>query len=213
MGYATILDIVGSVITGGILLLILARTNASAVQNTYNSNSDLITQENLAQVVYVLENDFRKIGFMGDYLKAAQLDPTKAILYADTSSIRFLADTRDHGVMDTVYYYLGPTSEQSNTPNPNDRLLYRSVTSVNDSDISFTRSGSLGITQFYLTYFDDFGNQLSTPVSAPGAIHEIQITLQVQNLEGYKGQYDSTTQYVTSYWRQIRLATRNLRDR
>jgi len=207
MGYATILDIVGSIITGGLLLLILARTNASAIQNTYNNNSDLITQQNLSTIVLLLENDFRKIGYMGDYIKAGQLDPTKAIIYADTSSIKFLGDIDNNGVMDTVYYYEGPTSELSGTPNPNDRMLYRSISSTNPANNLFTKSGSMGITQFYLTYFDDFGNQLSTPVSAPGSIYEIQITLQVQNTEAYNGQY------VTSYWRQIRLATRNLRNR
>ena len=207
MGYATILDIIGSIIAGGFLLLILARTNASAIQNTYNNNSDLITQQNLSAVVILLENDFRKIGYMGDWTKAGQIDPTKAILYADSTSIKFIGDIDNDGVMDTVYYYVGPTSELSGTPNPNDRILYRSVTSTNSSNNTFTKSGSMGITQFSLAYFDDFGNQLSFPISAPGAIEEIQITLQVQNTEAYNGQY------VTSYWRQIRLAARNLKNR
>ena len=207
MGYATILDIIGSIIAGGFLLLILARTNASAIQNTYNNNSDLITQQNLSTVVLLLENDFRKIGYMGDWTKAGQIDPTKAILYADSTSIKFMGDIDNNGVMDTVYYYVGPTSELSGTPNPNDRILYRSVTSTNSSNNPLTKSGNMGITQFSLAYFDDFGNQLSFPISAPGAIEEIQITLQVQNTEAYNGQY------VTSYWRQIRLAARNLKNR
>ena len=207
MGYATILDIIGSVIAGGFLLLILARTNASAIQNTYNNNSDLITQQNLSTVVMLLENDFRKIGYMGDWTKAGQIDPTKAILYADSTRIKFIGDINNNGIMDTVYYYVGPTSELSGTPNPNDRILYRSVTSTNSSNNTLTKSGSMGITQFGLTYFDDFGHQLSFPITVPGTIAEIQITLQVQNTEAYNGQY------VTSYWRQIRLAARNLKNR
>ncbi len=207
MGYATILDIIGSVIAGGFLLLILARTNASAIQNTYNNNSDLITQQNLSTVVMLLENDFRKIGYMGDWTKAGQIDPTKAILYADSTRIKFIGDINNNGIMDTVYYYVGPTSELSGTPNPNDRILYRSVTSTNSSNNTLTKSGSIGITQFGLTYFDDFGHQLSFPITVPGTIAEIQITLQVQNTEAYNGQY------VTSYWRQIRLAARNLKNR
>ena len=207
MGYATILDIIGSIIAGGFLLLILARTNASAIQNTYNNNSDLITQQNLSAVVMLLENDFRKIGYMGDWTKAGQIDPTKAILYADSTRIKFIGDINNNGIMDTVYYYVGPTSELSGTPNPNDRILYRSVTSTNSSNNTLTKSGSMGITQFGLTYFDDFGHQLSFPITVPGTIAEIQITLQVQNTEAYNGQY------VTSYWRQIRLAARNLKNR
>ena len=207
MGYATILDIIGSIIAGGFLLLILARTNASAIQNTYNNNSDLITQQNLSTVVMLLENDFRKIGYMGDWKKAGQIDPSKAILYADSIHIKFIGDINNNGVMDTVYYYVGPTSELSGTPNPNDRILYRSVTSTNSSNNTLTKSGSMGITQFGLTYFDDFGHQLSFPITAPGTIAEIQITLQIQNTEAYNGQF------VTSYWRQIRLAARNLKNR
>lgn len=199
MGYSTILDIIGSVIAGGILLLILARTNASAIENTYNDNSDLITQQNLSTVVLLLENDFRKIGYCENWTLVP--DPTKTILSADSTSIKFIGDVNNDGTVDTVYYYVGPTSELSGTPNPNDRILYRVVNG------SVTKSGNMGITQFSLSYFDDFGNQISFPITTPGSIAEIQITLQIQNTEAYNGQY------VTSYLRQIRLAARNLRNR
>jgi len=54
MGYTTILDIIGSVIIGGFILLILYRTNASATENTYNNGSDLIVQEDITTIVQIL---------------------------------------------------------------------------------------------------------------------------------------------------------------
>ena len=42
MGIATLLDIVGSTIIGGVILLTLFRMNSTATQNTYNFSGELI---------------------------------------------------------------------------------------------------------------------------------------------------------------------------
>lgn len=199
MGFTTILDVIGSMIIGGFLMLILYRTNSAAVENTYNNGSDLTVQENLAAIVEVLENDFRKIGYCSDWTKIP--DPTKAIIYADSTSIKFLTDINNTGNVDTLYYYLGPTSDLAGTPNPNDRCLYRIVDGVK------TSSANLGITEFSLLYFGALGDTLSLPITVPGEIASMQITIRVENSEAYN------YQYVDAFWRQIRLAARNLRNR
>jgi len=199
MGYTTILDIIGSVIIGGFILLILYRTNASATENTYNNGSDLIVQEDITTIVQILENDFRKIGYCEDWTKIP--DPTKAIIYADSSSIKFLTDTRNNGTVDTLYYYLGSVNDLPNTPNPNDRCLYRQINGGIPQGIS------LGVTEFNMLYFGALGDTLSFPILTTGAISSMQITIRVENSEAY----DST--YVDAFWRQIRLAARNLRNR
>ncbi len=199
MGFTTILDVVGSVIIGGFLMLILYRTNSSAVENTYNNGSDLTVQENLASVVEILENDFRKIGYCNDWTKIP--DPTKAIIYADSTSIKFLTDINNDGSVDTLCYYLGPTTDLSGTPNPNDRCLYRAVNGVSSHGVN------LGVTQFSLLYYGALGDTLSLPITVPGQISSMQITIQVENTEAYNHQY------VDAFWRQIRLAARNLRNR
>ena len=199
MGFTTILDVIGSMIIGGFLMLILYRTNSAAVENTYNNGSDLTVQENLAAIVEVLENDFRKIGYCSDWTKIP--DPTKAIIYADSTSIKFLSDINNTGNVDTLYYYLGPTSDLAATPNPNDRCLYRIIDGVK------TSSANLGITEFSLLYFGALGDTLSFPISVPGEIASMQITIRVENSEAYN------YQYVDAFWRQIRLAARNLRNR
>ncbi len=199
MGFSTILDIMGSILIGGLIMLILFRLNASATSNLYNNTSEANVQSAMISVGAVLENDFRKIGYCKDWTQIP--DPTKSIISADTSSIKFLTDVNNDGVVDTLSYYVGPTSELLNTPNPRDRLLYRVV----NHDVP--KSSNVGVTKFYLTYFDSFGNVLATPVAIPGQIQKMQIDLQVENPEPI----DST--YVVAFWRQLRLTARNLQNR
>ncbi len=204
MGYSTILDILASMAVGGILMLILFRATSAASENTYNNSEDLTVQQNLTSIVEVMENDFRLLGYCSDWTKIP--DPTKAILEADSNSIEFLADVNNNGNVDTVHYYLGPTSELSSTPNPNDRLLYRVINSETP------KSANLGITEFSIMYFDEFGDTLSFPISPTGKIASIQISLKVEDSEP---QIDQTGKfnYVNSFWRQMRFAARNLKNR
>ena len=199
MGFSTLLDILGSIIIGGMVLIILFRVNTSATSNLYTNTSEANVQSAMISVGAVLEEDFRKIGYCKSWTKIP--DPTKAILFADTSSIKFLTDLNNDGNVDTLSYFLGPASELLNTPNPNDRLLYR----VANSDVP--KSSNVGITEFKITYFDSFGNILSTPVTPPSQIQKMQIDIMVENTEPI----DST--YVVAFWRQLRLTARNLQNR
>ncbi len=118
MGAATILDILGSTIVGGLLLFILFNMNNNATQNTYNFSGELILQQNLVTTVEVLEYDFRKIGYCEDP-SVLPFPETDAILCADTSNIKFLTDLMEppynnphgDGTLDTIQYFLGPTSD------------------------------------------------------------------------------------------------------
>jgi len=199
MGFSTLLDILGSTIVGGLLLMILLRLNDASVQNTFTYGGDLIVQQNLVSVVDLIEYDFRKIGYCKDWKKIP--DPSKSIIAADTSSITYLTDDDNDGIVDTMYYYTGSTSELLETPNTKDRLLYR----VLNSDAP--KSSNMGITQFKLTYFDALGNKLSFPITVPSAIYTMQIDITVENSFAYNQEYS------TAFWRQIRLAARNLKNR
>ena len=117
MGFSVILDLLGSTIVGSILMLTLFRVNGSAVENTYVGNGELTAQENTTTIVHILESDLRKIGYCADWQKIP--NPSAAILYADSSSIKYLTDVDNDGNVDSVYYYLGPTSELSSTVSSN----------------------------------------------------------------------------------------------
>jgi hypothetical protein len=207
MGFSTLLDILGSTIIGGLLLLILFRINDTAVQNTFLYAGELIVQEGLVEAVSIIEYDFRKMGYCENW--ESMPDPTNAIIFADSTRISFLTDlptaygATGDGVIDTLHYYTGPTSELASTDNPNDRLLYRVVNS------EVPKSSNIGITNFKLTFFDSFGHKIPTPIYAAstGSINTIQIDLELQTVYAYDQLYNSV------FWRQIRLAARNLRKR
>ena len=199
MGFSTLVDIFGSTIIGSILFLILLRTNDASIENTYQNGGELVIQQNLVDAVQLIEYDFRKIGYCADWTQVP--DPSQVILSADETSISFLSDVDSDSDIDTVTYFLGSPDELTETPNPNDRLLYRVI---NDEE---PRGSNLGITQFEITYFDVLGNEINLPVTVPGEIYTMQINVTVEHTTGYNNEYN------TAYWRQIRLAARNLKNR
>jgi hypothetical protein len=199
MGFSTLIDILGSVMIGGVLLLILLRLNDSAVQNSFQYNGEMIVQRNLVEIVQLLEYDFRKIGYCKDWVNFP--DPTKAILLADSTSIIFLSDVDSDKFMDTLAYSLGSSDELLQTPNPNDKMLYRQVNN------SPRITSNLGVTLFRLTYFDSFGVEIPFPITITSKIHTMQIDLIVEDVAAYNQEYNRV------FWRQIRLAARNLNNR
>ena len=206
MGFSTLLDIMASSIVGGMLLLILFRMNDASIQNTFKNSGELIVQQDLVEVVKLLEYDFRKVGYCLQYNKIP--DPSKSIIYADSSRISFITDVavpptypKGEGNIDTLTYYLGPASELTSTPNPNDRLLYRVL------NHQTPRGSNLGVTLFHLTYFNAMGSLLPCPVVDKGQISTIQIDIEIQDLAAYNDQYSSV------FWRQIRMIAPNLKNR
>jgi hypothetical protein len=223
MGAAVILDILGSTIIGGVLLLTLFQMNDNAAKNTYNFSGELTLQENLVATIEVLEYDFRKIGYCED--PAMLPNPEQdAILYADTSSITFLTDImippydnpRGDGALDIIQYYLGPSSELPTTPNPNDRILYRIV----NGD---TTGVNLGVTYFRIRYYKDSLTATGSTALAeilpnelpkvwvsgtPTGITAMQIDIKVENTATYDEEHNP---YRHAFWRQIRLSSRNLK--
>lgn len=205
MGFSALLDILGSTIVGGLLLMILLRMNDAAVENNYLYSGERIVQQNLVEVVKLLEYDLRKIGYSNNW--QSMPIPANAIIRADSNRIHFLTDIVTNGnpygdgVIDTMKYYLGPTSELTSTPNPNDRLLYRVENNA-------TPAGSnLGITQFRLTYYDANGDKITTmPASPPLGIAAIQIDISIENPAAYGNDYSAEKKVI---WRQIRLPARN----
>lgn len=214
MGSQVILDIIVSSIMFGSLLVMALRLNGSVDENLQMYSGDLIVQDNIVSVTNLIEYDFRKIGYCQDPSKLP--DPSTAIILADSNRIMFYTDfrTADYpdgdGNLDILYYYLGPTSELSMTPNPNDRILYRVE---NDNP---PKGASLGVTTFNLMYFDALKDILPTPVASRGAIWAMQITVQVENLAATTLRFNTASfdrQYSSAFWRQVRLVSRNLRNR
>lgn len=199
MGFASLIDILGSMIIGGILMTIAWRLSDASTQRTYNYSGELSLQQNLKTIVEIVEYDFRKIGYCD---VPGSLPDT--IVYADANRIDFYTDLLPlNGVAnkDILKYYLGPTSGCSETPNPRDRILFR----VENNEAP--RSSNLGVTQFRLVYMDALGDTLSTPVADPSLIKTIEINVAVESVAAYD------TLYSQAIWRQIRMASRNISAR
>ena len=213
MGSQTIIDIIGSFIIFGWLLLMSLRMNTANSENMQTYRGELLVQQNLVEVTQLLEYDFRKIGYCAEPNNFP--DPTRAILLADSNQIKFVTDvdfgSGPNGAIDSIHYFLGPTSELDLTVNPRDRMLYRVVNAE-------TPNGSnLGITSFNLKYFDSGGLELGTPILGNDLqkIQTIQISMTVENVVA--GELVETApineQFASAFWQQMRLSSRNYRNR
>jgi hypothetical protein len=213
VGTSTIFDIITSTVIGGLLLLMALRLNAQAIETNAIYQGNLNLQEGLIALVDIVESDFRKIGYCKDFTRITP--PNIAIVSADSTSIKFLTDIPANpsdmgdGFVDTICYSLGTVSVNPN--NPRERFLYRVVNG------QATKGWSLGVTRFCLRYFDALGDTIPFPVSDPKLIYTLEVNISMESAAPLTAiQYRdsiSAQEDFKVYWRQIRLASRNLRNR
>ena len=210
------LDIVGSFIVGGALLVMALRLNAQASEATALYGGNYILQTNMTALIDILEFEFRKIGYCKDWKKVA--DPTKSIRVAELNRIRFLTDiptsTNPNNVgfygdgnVDSITYWVGPASELTSTPNPFDKYLYRQVNN------GTTEKLNLGLTQFQFSYFDAMNDPLPFPITDARKVYLMQVSVAVQTAMPYKQEYVKDSSAYDVFWKQIRLVTKNLKNR
>lgn len=205
---SVMLDLLTSMIIGGMLLLNILRAQDLVQENSAMYNGDVLVQELLITQVQYVEGEFRNMGY-------GVPQGTSTILAADTSSMTFLMDAGRDGTIDTLRYEMGPISELSRTQNEMDRFIRRTLkeptgTSVNNTGV---------VTYFHLRYITATGDSLVTPVASAdlGRIKEVEMSMEVQNPYAlYRphnmvaaGERDAL--YSTSYWQQTRLASQNFR--
>ncbi|MCK9424851.1 MAG: hypothetical protein M0Q21_02305 [Ignavibacteriaceae bacterium] len=200
MGYTTILDIIGAMVIGGILLLTLFTINDNTVQNYFYYNADFILQRDLVDIILIVEGDLRRIGYCAD--PDNLIPPNKTILHADSNAIAFVTDLHKTGKLDTIEYRIGTPSDLTGTPNPRDVPLFRIINN-NSPEQSVTGV----VTEFRLVYFDALGDTIFIPISAPGEIQTMELSIKVENAAAYNQNYSN------AYWRQVRLASKNLKSR
>jgi hypothetical protein len=207
MGYNTILDIIGSIFVAGTLLIIVLNLQGDISQMTYTYGNDYIVQSNMTNLTKMLESDFRRIGYWAAL--DSPLVGTKAIRAATKHSISFLADMDDNGILDTVKYWVGTTTDLAITPNPKDFPLYRQINSNPAVMYNF------GVTQFDFKFWQSVNqvgrDSLQFPITfnsdGTSLIFYIELQIMLQSRESY----DSV--YTYSYWKQLRLEAQNLKNR
>ena len=178
------LDIMGSVIIAGLMVIMLMKFNIYQSTTKFASDSELQMQQNSKTLAEIIDHDFRKIGY--DY------DST-SIVQADSERVSFFSDIDRNGSIDFVSYFLGDTSEVTETTNPNDRILYRVV----NSD---TISGpSLGLTKAKFSYLDE----VYTETTTLSDIKYVRAELWVESIEPVG------EEFIFTYW-ELTINPRNL---
>jgi translation elongation factor EF-1beta len=194
---SVIIDILTSTMIGAFLILQGLRLNFMVVDSRDAATAQTNVQQSLVDAVAYIESDFRKIGF-------GLVDPKLAIAVADSERLVFRADIDADGDIDSVQWRLG--SPLGRTGNPNIRELYRSVN--NGTELPTAN----GITSFKLKYLTVDG----VPTSVLSQIWIIETVVAVESPYKIRDQVrmDETYEqmgYATSFWKQTRLATRNIK--
>jgi type II secretory pathway component PulJ len=207
MGFNTLLDILGAMFIGGILMLSLFQVNTSVIINNGYYTTDTALQEGMLNLVQLIQRDLRRMGY--SQTPGFFTDAKSAITQADTSTFTMIGDVDNNGTIDTVTYSVGATNQMTSGSNPNDRFLYRKVNSGTPNVVF------LGVTVFNFVYYDLNGAKLATPIPASetGGIKSIQVSIQAQSSTSYRDAYSKDSSYANVYWRQLRLSSKNLNNR
>jgi hypothetical protein len=188
-----LLDIVGSFIIAGMVVMILLAVN---INNSASSSVILFTtieQRKVTDVSELIEYDIYKIGYR---------IPDEKIAIADSNEIKFYTDINDNDLTDSIHYYLGETTDLTITTNPDDKPLHRNR---NNQD---SLSTAIPVVDFHLSDFDSIGNTLDyaslTSSAGRELIKSIKIKITVETDEIYD------EQYRTSEWKK-KISPKNLR--
>lgn len=175
---ASLIDIVTAAVIGGAIVLMIIGLNFYIESSSRDIVNSGIAQSNISDVSLILEYDFYKIGYKVSSNK---------ISLADSTGLRYRTDFDNDGVTDSLYYYLGPASELTSTPNPNDRMLYR----VHNSETP--RSSNVGVVDFKMTYYDSTGTKLNYASLASqtirNRIRSIEVYLKIEASSSVEGSY------------------------
>ncbi len=166
---STHLDIVGSIILAGMLMLSIARFNADRQAALITVSSQSSNQMYMESATSLLMFDLRKAGY--------RVNAGNAFLLCEPRRMVFRGDLENDGSVDTVeYVWRGAVNY---TPNPNDTLLWRFVNQPGAmSTISSNTTGSdLGIVNIRFRYYTGTGAETTTP----SAVRTVRVTMRVQS--------------------------------
>jgi len=188
------LDYIASVIVFGVLILTVGRVQTNLNSTMYQNTYTLTTQRNAVDLARQIESDFLKIGHR---VRGAKIS------YADTSRITFRGDLMNDWDTVVVDYLAGAKTQSSQTANPNDFPLFRTVKGV-----SITQQW--GLTRFYLQYLDSVNRLISTPITVSDSLRRIR-SIDVQfTVESPSGVITTTdTLWAGVNWRKL-IFPRNL---
>ncbi len=180
-----LLDILGSTVAGALVLLTLVQFNntTSDQKNEFQSNHTI--QSGVKDFSEVIEFDIYKAGY--------RVPHQDIFLTAKDTATKFLADLFNDGIIDTISYYLGSTSQSATTDNPDDKPVFRKVNSGAFSAIGLVKDLSI-------TYNDSTKSPLSAitlnTVNGRKLIKSVSFSLI------YESQWKSNESYQSAQWKK-----------
>jgi hypothetical protein len=200
-----------SFIVAGILIVSIITMNNSVTNSSSELTMTQFTRERLASVSQLISEDIQKMG----YNRTGKTDPILQV--ANSHKIKFhsnIDNSTDNSVEVITWEFrqdLGITS----TENKNDRVLHRIV--KNEDGSEEVTEIKLGVTEFYVAYYNDYGvllsDSLTTPVDAAlrDDLKQFYIKLKVQSPEKIVTGSDGSGRYITSVWEK-RFSPPNLEE-
>lgn len=195
-----------SYIIAGFLMILIITVSI----NTSNSSSEMTLYQNqkvkTSDVIEVITYDIPKIGYNLDVL------PDTLLRSVSSSHIEFYSniDNSANKSLELIRWEFSSDSV-TNTPNPNDFFLYRTINGVRSSIAA-------GITSFTINYFDELGSNtpLTVPISAAtnkadiDAIIQLEIVM-ISSSAAPVNNGSGSSRYIETSWSK-RFSPVNLRN-
>ena len=179
----TMLDILGSVIVGGLVILGMSQfildRQAAMIESTDETTAHILNES----VTTTLMNDLRKIGH--------NVKTPPAFLLCRPTALTALGDIDNNGVVDTIRYWW--SGAVTSTPNPNDSLLFRQINSQPVSGMD------VGLVNLRFVY-TDVNNAATT---TPSMVRSVVVSIATQ------GKLPTDEEYPEAF-SEFRISPRNL---
>ncbi len=176
--------LIGSIVVGGIFLLSVMNFYSDLVDHSIEKGVELRTQQTTANLVDILEYDFKRMGSgLATAASAITSNP-------DTSDITFFADLDTDGTAETVRYYLGGPA--TFTENPNDSLLFREVNGTQTIKLAGVRRFSIKLR--------DMTSAITNTLSD---VSMIEMFIEVESTYSYKKLNYANDLYAKAAWRKL----------
>ena len=172
-----IMDIIGSFIIGGIILIMSTKLSVVMSDNGQQTNVSLAAEQNCVTLSKMLESDLAKAGHRKQ---------SNVMIVTDSTKIEFYGDIDDDGTVDSVSYSSGPLTSSYISLNPRHRLMYRTWNTT-------TTTMNLGVTKFNVIYYDSAG----VKTSQPNLVRSFKVKMDLESVIPM-----SDTTYAVVHWEQ-----------
>lgn len=202
--------LITSYIIAGILLISIITMNNSVSNSSSEITMSQITQEKMTSISEMISDDIQKIG----YNRAGKTEDK--ITIANKHKIKFYSniDNSTDNSVEIIIWEL-TNNEITESPNPNDYELLRSVQDE-DGNVDET-SIKLGVTDFKIRYYDEYGKPISDSLSMPvtssklDEIKQLYVRVKIETPEKIYNGPNGNGRYVPSVWEK-RFSPPNLEE-